>query len=1306
MWEEGEERKTDPRLLHSIVGPIRLLDAVDTSESAPPFGPSVSVSAQIRDIPDPLIFGLQILLRPTEVQIVQKGAVHTTLWIPGHTVGGPWGPDPRARVMLIGKMPWQEETAEKRLLAGPSGALVEQILRDAGVDYAAWYVTNVLRFMPPGQQKNVRAEWLTECRWFLHQELSIIRPEHILLFGTDVVKELFGKSTNVTKLRGVEGLEYAGAKVTVTVHPSAVLKSPTLMSGFRDDLLSFCEKATGKRVVKRAPVSYECITTEGRLAEVVDQLIREGHRTFSVDAEWGGHDRSDFINGQLRMIQLSYRTHQSYGILLRSEGLVDRFEPSPAAAIPHLRRLLCRPDVRIGGHNFRADLKFLMRIGLDLREQHRRGFDTALAYHVLHPSEGKDAGLEVLALRYTDLGRYDWPLEEWKKRTGFKESTTQGYRDIPDHILAPYAMADTDAVMRIWPILEKKLRAQPFGQSETYEHPARPGHTFRTMYDVYEQIEHGATLALNRMEMTGFPVDENRLRDLADLFRTRLAELEADFRKFLGWPTFNFRSHYQVRELLFGFSSADVWTARQEHERNVRAGVVGRNARPPYIRYLPPDVQHFGLRPVKTTEKPSRDWVAVPDAERTIVNASTDGETLKILAAQDERVARLSELRFVDQIVKTYLRYPDEDKEGDVIIDEQTGEEVYSTGLLGKIDPDGRIRTTISQLTDTGRYRSCVHEDTLIRTRRGRIPIKDVRVGDYVWTHRRRWKKVLRTYVYPADKMWDFSLSNREVLTCVLLHRVLSCDNNWKEMRNAERVKEAYARRGTCGPRRGRISIRHGYRRRHRRAERRKRSYCPCDDSKNGARQYIQQAKTPSVRKIKNWQKEPAIWKKENVAGLRRWARLPNTPSRRKKIFRTSDRVFVKNGHTPFRISGMAGHTPYRRRPSEQRYQQPGGCDKQRPSPHTRAVQTHARGLEIEACHYSGVYPVYDLYVEDDHSYEACGIFHHNSSPNLQNIPKRQEAELRRIFATDIDRLKELDRWESRPLADLKAAGLIDPRYQTIRSCFCALPGQVLIEADYRQAEMFVLAYRSGDSNLKAVMNDPSRDLHSEIAVKGLRLNCSATEVKKKYPQYRDAAKATNYGILYGRGAPAVVRALLMQGVVGVTEADAEALKDALFGECPLVYEYIEACKRASVSPGYVENPFGRRRYFPFTEDRAVQAQQARQAVNAPIQGAVADVISLALDNLYVAREGLDESDRFELLLTVHDSILFSCPVHMVEPLTAEIIPTAMCKNAAVPNIGLEIPIDIEMGLRWGDKMKQEDAIRAAQEGMNNGIQR
>jgi uracil-DNA glycosylase family 4 len=962
----------------------------------PEIGDSIAAEATVRGV-EPLQLAMEALEYRLDVKLL--GTENRVSLIPGHTFGGRTGPAPGTDVMIVGKMPTAEEAAKSRLFCGASGKLVSDILRDSGKikNIDDWYVTNACRFMPPNKVKEVKASWVRESQWLFAQEIHINKPKYMLLMGADAVKSVFGNTAKITQLRGANGLEYKGIKVMVTVHPLAVVVDPQQRPGLQRDLLAFANMVSGQQLKEDKP-SYTTLRTEAELKAVVDYLIHQPYQNYGLDCEWGGTDgASAFRTGTLRCIQFSPKPGMAFTVALRSVGMKDLFSPSPKAAIDLLKKLFIRPGVRIGGHNLRSDMKLMLKEGLDVTQQYVDGIDTMLAHHLLHP--GEQQGLENLVIKYTGMGRYDLPMEQWKKQNKLNDEkvSKEGYASIPDEMLFLYGAADADAVSRIWPILEKELLETKLGptySTYTVDMLGTNGQTqmltVESLHDVYRLFIHAVQPGLNEIESVGITADKDRLLTLAALFKTKRDEVLLKLRTDAKWPNFNHRATFQVRELLFGEQYAN------------KPGVSAR----------PKGAVSLGLTPVKTTGKPSKDWSILSDADKLTAAPSTDSETLKILAGSNPLAKTLMQVKFVDQIIKNFLRTSDDDVIGeDDAEDEEDNKIKTDRGLLGAIDPDGMVRTNISQLTDTGRYRS--------------------------------------------------------------------------------------------------------------------------------------------------------------------------------------------------------------------------------------------------------------------------------SDPNLQNLPKKQDAELRKIFTSDVARLMKTPGWAGMPEQELKDLGLMPATYYNLRSCFVAPEGEVFIEADYKQAELWVLAYLSQDKYLIETLNDGSRDLHSEQAVLGFKLDCQPSEVKRRYPQYRVSAKNVIFGVIYGRGAKALVREAAKEGIT-LTVEQAKNQIETFFSSYPMVRAYINACKQSIIAPGYVETPFGRRRRFYPTSDRSLLASQERQAVNMPVQGTVAECLTWSILNLMRYRIAHPEL-KYKLILPVHDAILLTAPEDQKDLIVNEVLPLCMSKLVTIPHINLNLKIDIQVMKRWSE---------------------
>jgi uracil-DNA glycosylase len=143
-----------------------------------------------------------------------------------------FGAGPRsARVMLVGEQPGDHEDLAGEPFVGPAGGLLDAALEDAGIDRRDIYVTNVVKHFKwqPGRGKRrlhqrPNSEEIGACRPWLESELAVVRPQVVVCLGATAAKELLGSKVRVTRDRGrFLGAEFASA-VTVTVHPSAILR--------------------------------------------------------------------------------------------------------------------------------------------------------------------------------------------------------------------------------------------------------------------------------------------------------------------------------------------------------------------------------------------------------------------------------------------------------------------------------------------------------------------------------------------------------------------------------------------------------------------------------------------------------------------------------------------------------------------------------------------------------------------------------------------------------------------------------------------------------------------------------------------------------------------------------------------------------------------------------------------------------------------------------------------------------------------------------------------------------------------------
>ncbi|MBR6101695.1 MAG: DNA polymerase I [Ruminococcus sp.] len=254
-----------------------------------------------------------------------------------------------------------------------------------------------------------------------------------------------------------------------------------------------------------------------------------------------------------------------------------------------------------------------------------------------------------------------------------------------------------------------------------------------------------------------------------------------------------------------------------------------------------------------------------------------------------------------------------------------------------------------------------------------------------------------------------------------------------------------------------------------------------------------------------------------------------------------------------------------------------------------------------------------------------------SAEPNMQNIPVR----------------KELGR--------------------NMRKFFIAEEGCTLVDADYSQIELRVLASVCGDMNMQEAFKE-GNDIHRSTAAQVFGVPEDFVS-----PEMRSAAKAVNFGIIYGIGA------FSLSKDIGVSQKEAKQYIQSYLDNYPKVSEFmdktVEDCKRQ----GYVSTIFGRRRMIPeiHAGNGNVRKFGERAAMNAPIQGAAADIIKLAMVAVY--RRLKSEKLDAKLILQVHDELIIECR----EDLAGQV--SALLKEEMENAVSLAVPMtaDVHSGKSW-----------------------
>ncbi|MBR4393639.1 MAG: DNA polymerase I, partial [Oscillospiraceae bacterium] len=238
-----------------------------------------------------------------------------------------------------------------------------------------------------------------------------------------------------------------------------------------------------------------------------------------------------------------------------------------------------------------------------------------------------------------------------------------------------------------------------------------------------------------------------------------------------------------------------------------------------------------------------------------------------------------------------------------------------------------------------------------------------------------------------------------------------------------------------------------------------------------------------------------------------------------------------------------------------------------------------------------------------------------------------------------------------------------------IRKMFVAGPGMVLVDADYSQIELRLLAHISGDEAMRDAFLS-GEDFHTITASKVF-----GVPVSEVTPTLRSRAKAVNFGIVYG------ISAFSLAQDIGVYPNEAKAYMDAYLEKYHGVRDYMERIKAKAKEDGYVSTLFGRRRYLPELKSANfnVRSFGERVALNMPVQGTAADIIKLAMVNVH--RRLREAGMQARLILQVHDELIVECPTNEAEQVR-QLLEQEM-ENA----VQLSVPLTAEahIGHSWAE---------------------
>ena len=577
----------------------------------------------------------------------------------------------------------------------------------------------------------------------------------------------------------------------------------------------------------------------------------------------------------------------------------------------------------------------------------------------------------------------------------------------------------------------------------------------------------------------------------------------------------------------------------------------------------------------------------------------------------------------------------------------------YAAGMLRHLRGDGRIHPSILLDGATTGRTSCVAPWTLVRTLVGPKPILQVNVGDWVWTHKGRWRRVVAKFSQGVRPTFRVRLTTGDVLTCTGNHRLLSAAGHWVY------VEEIYERFQTLGqrPRQpgghpGHVPVQgvahHGAdspARQHLSAQRVGRAeavYAP------GRAQGPGEA---ALLDLQEGHQQP-----HDGAGWGGAPQLERGPHRRPGLHDGGGQRETAvcaprtagSGVGPAGAAGAVRGAPHRQQPPEQRPGQPGAGDGQGAPFYPLASSQGVEVFGVEEVVRGTDCEVFDLTVADDQSYDTLGALSHNcKDPNLQNIPSEKR--------------------------DPKGG----PQYGRMsRDVFIAGKGKRLVQLDYSQLELRIAAMLSGDTKMTDTFL-AGVDFHQRTAelVSRQAWKIPPEQVDKRH---RAAAKTFNFGLLYGKTDGSLAEEL------NITRAEAGAIRAGILGEFKglgrWLADRLAETRKTGEAWTYWDGERARRRllYEVASQDDGKRINAENSAGNTPIQGTASDYCVASLAAL--VRDIVDEGLPAKLILAVHDSLMFEVEAGFA----SEMADRARAVMSGWPSGGVPLLVDCDQGERWG----------------------
>lgn len=564
------------------------------------------------------------------------------------------------------------------VMRGPSGQVLKNIVGESPLPIDECYYTNVVKheLTQRGARLRPPKRTINHAMPTLENEIKRLKPRIIFCAGKAVFDALW---TGKVKFKNND-IEHAllwdpDRKVYLVLveHITKLISKPETVDKWINTFYYVShtyERIRGKDVVPDYELDYRVIENSTQLREWVDLMRSENRKLFAVDCEWGSRG---VMFGNLRSVQFCWDNGKAVFIKfmepIKGEQTYTFDIPyEEAGAI--LWDYMKSPDVKFIGHVLCEDFVWLEE-WLKFDCYKKAAFDTAFALNCIN--EYDRAGLEIVSMRYTDLGRYDIWLMIHRKENKYPEDT--GFGLIPHgKEFVDYSCKDVDVPFRAYPALVQELLAQD------------------GLFDYYmnQHLPYVTDLFTNFMRV-GIPMDVERMKEMRVSFKEASNRLQ---KMFLEKMIDEARS-LLLQRLMSEMDAADALTAHADLWETFRSGLQ-EEARDKFFDVLPHTPENNALfahileidtfklgsiqkvrrwlydvkghTPLKSTAKPEEGVPAIPwekvmswpPEKRKGIEPAADKSVIKVLAEKDPILHDVMRLNKVTTVTKNFLRDDDE----------------------------------------------------------------------------------------------------------------------------------------------------------------------------------------------------------------------------------------------------------------------------------------------------------------------------------------------------------------------------------------------------------------------------------------------------------------------------------------------------------------------------------------------------------------------------------------------------------------------------------------------------------------------